>query len=107
MSREESTKRLPKLSFPEIDEAMFDWLLTVGKKAVCISGKRLQEVALAYAQDNGIKNFKASNGWFQRFQERHGLRFKVLHGNSKSTNNVVRYKIPNKSTPPRREAIIA
>ena len=35
---------------------------------------------------DGIQNFKASSGWFTRFIEKHGIRFKNIYGVSTSNN---------------------
>ena len=32
----------------------------------------------------GIEDFKASNGWLVRFRDRHGITFKLVHGEEKS-----------------------
>lgn len=51
----------------ELDEKVEDWIASKNGK---ISGKDIKEYA---KKINGNADFKASNGWLQRFMIRHGL----------------------------------
>ena len=47
--------------------------------------ERLKEKAIKYAEELGIENFKASNGWFERWKGRHEISFKTVSGEAKSS----------------------
>lgn len=44
----------------------------------------LKEKAIQYAEELGIENFKASNGWFERWKSRHEITFKIVSGEAQS-----------------------
>mgnify|MGYP001799722186 CR=1 FL=1 len=49
-----------------------------------VNGPVLKEKAIKYAEELGIENFKASNGWFERWKSRHEISFKTVSGEAKS-----------------------
>ena len=46
----------------------------------------LQEEALIIVSNLGINNFKASNGWLQRFKDRNNIKQLVVSGESGDVN---------------------
>ena len=44
----------------------------------------LREKALSYAKEMDIKDFIASNGWFDRWKSRHEVAFKAIAGEAQS-----------------------
>ena len=52
-----------------------------------VTGPMLQEEALLIAKDLGISDdFNASNGWLQRFKERHNIKQLVVSGESEDVS---------------------
>jgi hypothetical protein len=49
-----------------------------------LNGPILKEKAIKYAEELGIENFKASNGWFERWKGRHEISFNTVSGEAKS-----------------------
>ena len=45
-----------------------------------IGSSILKGKAVKYAEEQGIENFKASNGWFDRWKGKHGVLFKTVSG---------------------------
>ena len=52
---------------------MWDWFQCARSMNIPISGPLIQEKALEFATSLGINEFKASNGWLCRFNQRHNL----------------------------------
>ena len=61
-------------------------LYTIGiawlDRLVPVTGPMLQEEALIIASSLGINEFKASNGWLQRFKDRNNIKQLVVSGES-------------------------
>src|SRR3954454_19863672 len=77
------TQKSPK--FPQIEDALSQWLsLNIGNGG-SVSDAQLQEKALEFAQNYGLRNeFQASNGWISKFKNRHQFR----SGESQGTSEV-------------------
>lgn len=73
------TKRR-KTGNEELDEVLLEWLSNCRSKNLPISGPILQENALNIAKKLGISDFKASNGWLEKFRTRHNIVFRKLNG---------------------------
>ena len=61
------------------------------KQNIPISGPMLQTKALIIVKHFEIENFKASNGWLEKFKLRHGIEFKHLCGESAEVNCEIAY----------------
>lgn len=68
----------------DLDKAQYKWFVNIREQAIPISGSILKEKAVKYAEELRIENFKASNGWFDRWKGRHGVLFKTVSGEAKS-----------------------
>ena len=66
----------------ELNSAVQTWFETARSKQMPISGPLLQEKARYFARELGIENFKASNGWLQRFRGRNDIVFRTISGES-------------------------
>ena len=64
--------------FDRINDLVWDWFCTVRSKNIPLSGPIIQEKALYFAQELGLDDFRASNGWLGRWKTRHSIKaFKV------------------------------
>lgn len=73
---ENSKRRFPKSDGEIIDTVIFQWYLHARVNNLPISGPLLKEKALELASKVGLNDFKASNGWLQKFKERHQISYK-------------------------------
>jgi len=60
-------KRVKTPSFEQIDQKLYEWFISVRSKKLPISGPILQTEAMQLAEKMNVKDFKASNGWLERF----------------------------------------
>ena len=68
----------------DVDSATLRWFNEMRALNIPINGPLICQKALDFAKLLGDSNFKASNGWLQRFKDRHGIIFKVISGEEKS-----------------------
>lgn len=74
-------------NFEELESVLLKWFVTMRDRDVAISGPLLLEKANQFAEQLEIHEFKQSNGWLDRFKERHGISFKKICGESKSVDS--------------------
>lgn len=88
--------RAPK--FEEVDEKVYSWLCQALAKKLPVSGSLLQEKAKEIATELNQLEFKASNGWLEKFKSRHNLTFANICGESNDVEqtpvNDFREKLP-------------
>ena len=70
-----------------LDKAMLEWFSKVRNQNVPVSGPMIQAKALEFDEELGIKSFKASNGWLERFRKHHDIKFRAICGDSSSVNS--------------------
>uniref|UniRef100_A0A1I8BI59 HTH CENPB-type domain-containing protein n=1 Tax=Meloidogyne hapla TaxID=6305 RepID=A0A1I8BI59_MELHA len=58
-----------------LDSAIFDWVKTTRERGFPLSGPILKEKAIEFAKQFNIENFKASDGWLEKFKHRHSISF--------------------------------
>lgn len=75
-------KRLRGPQYEDIDSTVYDWYCLARQRLVPVTGPMLQEEALIIASSLGINEFKASNGWLQRFKDRNNIKQLVVSGES-------------------------
>ncbi|KAG0442324.1 Major centromere autoantigen B [Dictyocoela muelleri] len=73
-----------KANFPTniFDEELFKWFLIKRRRFCTIQDSNLQEMALKLACLYKLDNFKASNGWLQKFKIRHNIKYRSIQGES-------------------------
>ena len=72
-------KRIRSCKFDEVDKAVFRWFQKVRASNVPISGPIIQEKATSIANEMDL-DFKASNGWLDRWKKRHNVTFGAMCG---------------------------
>lgn len=79
-------KKLRTAGYPEVEEALLKWFKTARDHNVPISGPFMMQRAVDLAEKLGVPKgeFKCSNGWLDRFKERHGISFKRICGEENS-----------------------
>jgi hypothetical protein len=73
----------------ELDTRLFTWFSEARAGNIPISGRIIQEKAMHLAQSLNVTDFKASNGWLQKFVARHNISFKQLSGESAEVDKEV------------------
>ena len=84
----ENRKRLclgPQLD--DIESATWEWFKRARAMGLTISGPMIQEQALRIAERLNHADFKASNGWLDRFRKRHNITFGAVCGERGSVDN--------------------
>lgn len=63
-----------------IDDVVFEWFVRARAKNIPISGVLIKQQALEVAKEIKMEDFKASNGWLEKFRNRHSISFKSVSG---------------------------
>ena len=77
-----AAKRVKNSINEDLNEQVWEWFVAARSKNIPVSGPILQEKALNIATELGQTDFKASNGWLEKFRLRYNINFKVLSGES-------------------------
>ena len=77
-----ASKRARMCRFQNIDSAMLEWFRMARSKNIPVSGPMLQAKAVAVAEQMQLENFKASNGWLEKFQTRYKIKGMTVSGES-------------------------
>jgi hypothetical protein len=72
--------------YNELEEILKTWFQSSRAAGIPISGVLLKEKALHAAARLGIEDFKASNGWIDRFKNRYNIVYKTICGESAGVN---------------------
>ncbi|KAL4096693.1 hypothetical protein QTP88_021598 [Uroleucon formosanum] len=75
-----SCKKIRKPKFEDLDQAMLTWFHKQRCNNVPISGPVLKTKAENFAQQLGIIDFKASEGWLGKFKQRHNITYGKISG---------------------------
>jgi hypothetical protein len=95
-----SRKRMRGAKYDDLDSAVYRWFVQIREKKLPVSSFILKEKADKFAAAFGIEDFQCSNGWIDRFKQRHDLKFKTISGekgdvSSEMTSNWLRISFPN------------
>ena len=73
-------------SHPKLDQALYDWFLSMRSNNVEVSGNLLSQQAKIIAESLKINGFTASQGYLDRFKKRYGISFKKFYGHAGSVD---------------------
>ena len=62
-----STKRLRVSQYKKVDKALFEWFVLQRSQNIPIDGSMIQEKRLLFAEKLEIPDFKALDGWLDKF----------------------------------------
>lgn len=82
-------KKAKKGELKDVEEAVLKWFTQCRAKNVPITGPLLQEKAQQFAAQLGHADFRASNGWLYRFQNRHDINCKKVCGESAAVDDTL------------------
>ncbi|XP_012820589.1 tigger transposable element-derived protein 5 [Xenopus tropicalis] len=77
-------KKMRLANEEEIDRAVYSWFISLRQQGIPLSGPIIQAQAEAFAKQiyGDECTFKASHGWFWRWQKRHGISSQRIYGES-------------------------
>lgn len=83
------TKRNRKSTYPDVNDAVLKWFRIARSKIVNVDGPLIQAKAAEIAKELGHNNFKASNGWLDRFKKAHNITCRIISGESAEVDTEV------------------
>ena len=83
-SSDANKKKRRNLLYDDIDQALAIWMEQALDARLDLSGDILKEKAMTFAELLNKNDFKASEGWFSGFKERHNIKEYVKHGEAGS-----------------------
>ena len=64
----------------DLDVAVFTWFKNVRSNNIPVNGIIIKEKALSLAKSLELTDFRASDGWLDKWKQRHNVTFKALSG---------------------------
>ena len=64
----------------DLDKAVYTWFNYTLANNVPVSGVVLKETALQFAKCSNLDDFRASDGWLDRWKSRHNVTFGEVSG---------------------------
>ena len=71
-----SRKKLKKSGNKNLDEAVFTWFKNVCSNNIPVNGSIIRETALGLAKILELTDIRASDGWLDKWKQRHNVTFK-------------------------------
>lgn len=76
-SADVTIKRIRPQPFAELNARVFEFFSEKRSKQHTLTGPLMKEQALQFAQEMGFLQFKASEGWLEKFKQRYILRLDI------------------------------
>ena len=72
------TSKRPKResNFEQVNELILKWIKDANSRRISVSGPLVQQRALKFAEELGLNDFKASNGWSEKLLKRNNITVK-------------------------------
>lgn len=83
---------LKKAELPELEMRLYRWFLAQRERNMPVSGDLIRQKALSLSVSLNVGGFKASDGWLQRFKQRHGVRLLKISGEKLLANLSIKQK---------------
>lgn len=80
------SKRVVSVGYEQVERDLYRWFINCRSKSLPISRPIIQTEATKLAEKLGISDFKASNGWLDRFKRRHNIVCKQINGEANDVN---------------------
>ena len=77
-------QKMKRAENEDLDKAVYTWFHNTRANNVPVSGVVLKEKALQFAKSLHLDNFRASDGWLDRWKCRHNVTFREVSGEEKS-----------------------
>ncbi|XP_069354655.1 tigger transposable element-derived protein 4-like [Maniola hyperantus] len=97
-------KKLRKPKFEDLDQAMLTWFNNQRQNNEPISGPNIKAQAEKLAEQLGITDFKASEGWLGKFKHRHNISFSKINEEARDVDINVTKDWVNKVWPKLRDS---
>ena len=75
-----SRKNFIKSDNKDLDEAVFNWFKNVRSSNIPVNGNAIKEKALSLAKSLKLTDFRASDGWINKWKQRHNVTLQALSG---------------------------
>ena len=91
VSASQKRKRTSVLRFPELEKQVYSWICDTQQSGLAVPLNMLQNKALAMAKTMGISEdeFKASNGWVNRFRRRWNMNPEMIRAEDDKLENTL------------------
>ena len=77
-----SLKRARTSQFADVNDRLYDWYLMAVHKNIYPDGPKICQKAKEIAQHLDISDFKASNGWLEKWKLKHNIQQMTISGES-------------------------
>ena len=84
-----SVQRSRKSPYSKVNDVLYEWYLVAVRKIIYPDGPTLIEKAKLIAEHLKITDFKASNGWLEKWKTKHNIKKMVICGESVGQNGGV------------------
>ncbi|GBO04975.1 hypothetical protein AVEN_229426-1 [Araneus ventricosus] len=84
-----SRKYFREAKHPQLDKTMISWMWKMRGRNIPVEDNLLKEQSNCFALKQNIKDFKASDGWLQKFKSTKGLSFRKLCDESATANTTL------------------
>ena len=77
-------KKLNKSDNKDLDQVVFTWKSNAFSTNIPVNGIIIKEKALSLAKSRELTDSRASDGWLNKWKQRHNVNFKALPGDKKA-----------------------
>ena len=81
-SKDKTTIRDKQSEYAEVNKILYEWYVFATSKNVYPGGRQLQEKAKDIAHALGMDDFKASNGWLDKWKNHYNIKQVTTSGES-------------------------
>lgn len=85
-----SAKRCSNVRCEQMEKTLINWILDCQKRGICLTGEAIKAKGQRFLELLEVPKsewISFSQGWLDKFKERHGLKLYRIHGESGAVNN--------------------